>query len=329
MTDSAPGGGDATRSVGIGPAGIGPAGAEVSESAPGGAGSTPSAGLSPGGVPAADEQEGPAIEVIAHRGASAELPEHSIEAYIEAIEVGADLLECDVRLTADGHLVCVHDPTTDRITGRRGRVSAMTLAQLRELDWGCATGGPLTLHDLCALVRDCGRPVGLAVETKHPTRFGGATEQAVCDLLDHFGWLPLGEPGAVGDGAQDGIEDAAAAPVRVMSFSAQALHRVRSRAPRLPRVLLLDKPAPVATRHTLPARAGSCGVDVELVRTQPAWVRAIVAAGPRVDVWTVDDEADMDACLDLGAVGIITNRPRAALVHFGRRMPDVGEPFGA
>ena len=64
--------------------------------------------------------------VIAHRGASADVPEHTLAAYERAIEVGADGLECDVRLTRDGHLVCIHDRTLDRTSTGTGSVSSLT-----------------------------------------------------------------------------------------------------------------------------------------------------------------------------------------------------------
>ena len=74
--------------------------------------------------------------VIAHRGASAVEPEHTLRAYRRAIEMGADGVECDVRLTRDGVLVCLHDRTVERTSNGSGVVSAMTLAELRRLDFG-------------------------------------------------------------------------------------------------------------------------------------------------------------------------------------------------
>ena len=74
--------------------------------------------------------------VFAHRGASADLPEHTLAAYLRALDEGADGLECDVRLTRDGHLVCVHDRRLDRTSNGRGPVSARTLAELEALDFG-------------------------------------------------------------------------------------------------------------------------------------------------------------------------------------------------
>ena len=74
--------------------------------------------------------------VIAHRGSSGIEPEHTLKAYLRAIDEGADALECDVRLTADSHLVCVHDRRINRTSNGRGTVSTLELAELEGLDWG-------------------------------------------------------------------------------------------------------------------------------------------------------------------------------------------------
>src|SRR3546814_15793085 len=78
--------------------------------------------------------------VVAHRGASAARPEHTLAAYELALEEGADGLECDVRLTRDGHLVCVHDRKVDRTSSGTGIVSEMTLDSLTALEIGRASG---------------------------------------------------------------------------------------------------------------------------------------------------------------------------------------------
>src|SRR6187551_768299 len=74
-------------------------------------------------------------QVVAHRGASDENAEHTLRAYTKALDAGAEALECDVRLTADGHLVCVHDRDLRRIASTRGLVSTMELADLSRLDF--------------------------------------------------------------------------------------------------------------------------------------------------------------------------------------------------
>lgn len=77
--------------------------------------------------------------VIAHRGASGVRPENTLAAFREAIALGIDHLECDVRLSRDAHVVVIHDATVDRTTNGRGRVADHTLAELRALDAGEAS----------------------------------------------------------------------------------------------------------------------------------------------------------------------------------------------
>jgi glycerophosphoryl diester phosphodiesterase len=74
--------------------------------------------------------------VIAHRGASAEAPENTLPAFEAAVQRGADAFELDVRLTADGAPVVIHDDTLDRTTDRTGLVRSHTLAELRSVDAG-------------------------------------------------------------------------------------------------------------------------------------------------------------------------------------------------
>jgi glycerophosphoryl diester phosphodiesterase len=71
--------------------------------------------------------------VVAHRGASIEQPENTIDAFEAAIDAGADAVEFDVRMTADGHAVVMHDPDVSRTTEGSGLVSGSTLEELRKL----------------------------------------------------------------------------------------------------------------------------------------------------------------------------------------------------
>src|SRR4051812_246582 len=144
---------------------------------------------------------------------------------------GADGLECDVRLTRDGELVCVHDRRLNRVSNGRGLVSTRTLAELAELDFGSWHPGPgdaddelvydrdpagririLTLNNLLAAIHDAGRPMRLLIETKHPTRYGPAVEEQLVGALRRFG---LHAP-TVDTRVQ----------VSVMSFSALAVRRM-------------------------------------------------------------------------------------------------------
>jgi len=74
--------------------------------------------------------------IIAHRGHSIAVPENTLEAYRRAIELGVEMIECDVNRTKDGELVMIHDWTLDRTTSGSGRVEDMTLSEIRDLDAG-------------------------------------------------------------------------------------------------------------------------------------------------------------------------------------------------
>jgi glycerophosphoryl diester phosphodiesterase len=257
--------------------------------------------------------------VIAHRGASAHEPEHTLAAYTEAIKAGSDGLECDVRLTADGHLVCVHDRSVRRTSNGRGLVSTLELTDLEGLDWGSWKAREdagdeepdvvttddrshlLTLKKLLSLVADTDRRVEVAIETKHPTRYGGLVERRLTELLQHFGWA-----------------DAPDGPVRVMSFSLLAVRRMRQLAPAVPRVFLM-KQVPLPFRDgSLPPGVDIAGVSVQLLRRHPAYIERFRERGNGLFVFTVDDLADVELCLAAGADAIITNRPAGVLQHLGR-----------
>jgi glycerophosphoryl diester phosphodiesterase len=242
--------------------------------------------------------------VIAHRGASAELPEHTLVAYVRAIEVGVDGLECDVRLTRDEHLVCVHDRTVDRTSNGTGPVSTKRLAELQRLDFGSWHGGQpqpvLTLFELLDLMRDTGRSITLLVEAKHPTRYAGLVEQKLIEALEHYGWADAGSP------------------VTVMSFARTALTRVRRRAPHLPTVLLMDR-GPLRPRiGLLPPSITVAGPSIELLRSDPTYVERAHLLGHQVYVWTVDERTDVEYARELGVDAIITDRPADTLAVLSR-----------
>jgi glycerophosphoryl diester phosphodiesterase len=251
-------------------------------------------------------------QVVAHRGASEDAAEHTLAAYRRALETGVDALECDVRLTRDGILVCVHDRRVDRTSDGRGVVSALELADLAELDF--ASWHPshaeapdtdanrvLTLERLLETVADSGRDVQLAIETKHPTRYAGLVELTLVDLLARFG---LNRP------RNDGVS-----PARVMSFSSAGLRRVRGLAPGVPTVYLMQR-VPLRLRDgALPLTASAVGPSLRALRVFPAYVDRVHARGGEVHVWTVDDPADVEFVSQLGVDVIITNRPAAVIAQ--------------
>lgn len=241
--------------------------------------------------------------IVAHRGASAQRAEHTLAAYELALEQGADGLECDVRLSRDGHLVCVHDRTVDRTSNGRGAVSALTLAQLSGFDyggWQVHPAGPderglLTLDALLGLVRDTAPDTTLFVETKHPVRFGGLVEAKLVALLVRHG---LARPAY-----------RAESRVVVMSFSATAVRRVRQLAPLLPTVFLLNRMLPTMAGGRLPRWADLAGPGIHLLRADPGFVARCRSHGHDTYTWTVDDADDIALCRRLGVRYLATNSP--------------------
>lgn len=263
--------------------------------------------------------------VIAHRGASLEFPEHTRIAYRRALELGADGLECDVRLSADLIPVLQHDSRLDATTSGTGPLGARTAAELDLVEVHARRGrrvgrpgraqlddrigsaaaaapvvetGLLRLAEFLALAAGAGRDVEVALETKHPSRAGRQLEAAVLTAL-------AGQP-AVRRGA------------RLMSFSLGALRRARELDPTIPTVLLLSDAAVGRLSAVLPAGVDIAGPSVRHVRRDPGLVTRLHDAGREVHVWTVDRDADIDLLAGLGVDVLISNRPGHVLDRLGR-----------
>jgi glycerophosphoryl diester phosphodiesterase len=258
------------------------------------------------------------IEVVAHRGANDVEPEHSLAAYLTAIEQGADAIECDVRLTADGTLVCVHDRRIDRTSTGRGPVSGMTLEELTAYDYSRnddlwidfedpapdeSRTSVLTLQTLLATMLEASSTVQFAIETKHPVRYGRYVEDALADMLRQFGLAH-----------SNGDEPRA----RVMSFSRAAVRRIGELLPATPTVFLMDHVPRRYRDGSLPQGVRISGPSIDILRAHPEYVSRVRERGGRVHVWTVDEPEDVDLCVSLGVNAIISNRPGRVLRQLGR-----------
>jgi glycerophosphoryl diester phosphodiesterase len=271
------------------------------------------------------------VEVVGHRGASADAPEHTLAAYQHAVRIGADAVECDVRMTRDGVLVCVHDRRIDQTSTGRGVVSALTLGELeqhsfgaraaRPPTWRSATGravpedepdrseqGVLTLHRLLEYVTSTPGDVRLAIETKHPTRHSARVERALIADLRRFGLL---------DGARP-VDRGGRPAVRVMSFSPTALRRVHLMAPELPTVQLFQRMPATGAPAVAPPPTSALGPGVAVLRRHPYLVKQAHARGAEVHVWTVNEPDDVEFVLDLEVDAVITDRPGDVLHRLGR-----------
>lgn len=225
--------------------------------------------------------------VIAHRGASGEAPENTLAAFRRALELGADAVELDVHLSADGVPVVIHESLLDRTTDGRGLVKDYPLDALRRLDAGRWLGERFAGERIPTLAEalEVLRSVRVIVEIKNGPVYYPGIAARVADTVR-----------AVGHRA-----------VTVSSFDHPVLLEVRQAAPDLSTAALY------MGRFTDPLwPARETGADV----LQPYWawitpdlVEAAHAAGLRVEAWTVDEPHHARFVIDLGVDGIITNFP--------------------
>lgn len=221
-----------------------------------------------------------------HRGNPAEHPENTLASFRSAIELGVDMVECDVHLSADGELIVIHDHTLDRTTNGSGLVVQRTLAELRELDAGGGERLPV-LDDVCDLV--AGR-VGLCIELKQlPFAYPDLEEKLIRLLRE-----------------RELVEQTA-----IVSFHHATMRRVKEMEPALT-VGVLEAARPIdpvgmmrgALADIYSPHYGAMDADL---------VAQIHAAGGAVGVWPVDDDAAVAWCRVCRPDSVFTNRPREIL----------------
>ncbi|MFZ6031533.1 MAG: glycerophosphodiester phosphodiesterase [Chloroflexota bacterium] len=238
----------------------------------------------------------PAPTVFAHRGASLHAPENTLAAFTLAVQHGADAIELDAKLSADGQVVVIHDQTVNRTTGSHGKVGEMTLAALKRLDAGSCfdaayRGEPIpTLDEVFEVI---GKQTFTNVEL---TNYASPRD----DLPDRVAELVR-------------CHDLAG---RVMfsSFNPRALQRAHALLPAVP-LGLLALPGPKGWpmrawpgRLLVPYQA----LHPEKTDTHGRLVAGLHQLGRRVHVWTVNDETEMRRLFSLGVDGIFTDDPRLA-----------------
>jgi glycerophosphoryl diester phosphodiesterase len=234
---------------------------------------------------------------IAHRGASAYAPEHTIAAYRLAIEQGADFVEQDLAVTRDGALICLHDDTLERTTNaeeifparsaageaeRRWYANDFTLAEIRRLDGGSwfdakFAGATIpTWQEAIDLVRG---KAGLYPELKSPPLY---TARGV-DMVDLF-------VDSVRKNGLDRPESLQTTPMIIQSFDEPTVRRVAVALPTVPRILLMEtfaeRPMTDTRLREIATFATGIGPAKALVDQEPELVRRAHAAGLTVTAYT-------------------------------------------
>lgn len=242
---------------------------------------------------------------IAHRGGAGIAPENTLEGFREGLRVGAGVVELDAHITADGHVVVIHDPTVDRTTDGTGDVREMTLSELKELDAGyrfTPDGGSTypyrdegvrvpTLEEVYREFLEV--PINVEIKADRP-----GIEEAILRVIEGAGaedrTLVVSEKTAIirrFRRTSDGRVATASSIGEIVAF--YLLSRLHLSGLLRPPYLALQGPE----------------VYRGLRVVTPGFVRAAQESGLRVDVWTINTEPDMRRLLGYGMDGIMTDRP--------------------
>lgn len=256
---------------------------------------------------------GKEFQVIAHRGGRRLGPENTLVLFRRAVELGVDVLEMDVRQSADGVLVVLHDAAVDRTTEGSGRVDSLTLAQLRALDAGHDWSADGQLYPW--------RGQEIRIPTLAEVLHAFPQQRFVVELKADEAQVARALCAALHDlGAEE--------RVLVASFHEGALVAFRSACPEvatsassvevtwywllhLARLGALSTPSFDALQ--VPRRFGPVGLVDE------RFVERARSRGLPVHVWTINEEEDMERLLDLGVDGIMTDSPDRLLAILRRR----------
>ena len=233
--------------------------------------------------------------IIAHRGFSYRAPENTLVAYRQAIQAGADMAECDVRLSADRVPVLLHDENLKRTTGLDAPVTSLPLAKLVELDagsWKSPEFAGERIPTLCETLRLVNGKLRLVIEVKP-----AGMEREVLAAIREAGTDPC--------------------EVMIFSFKREVVETLARLEPQLPTTWLIgqmpwreeERRATIA--QALSARVSAIGLPA--TRVDPAIVRMAHESGFPIFVWTVNDPADMRYLKRIGVDGIITDRPDVLL----------------
>ena len=246
--------------------------------------------------------------VIAHRGASGTHPENTLPAFLRAIELGSDIIELDLRMTKDAHVVVFHDASVERVTNGQGQVENLTLAQIKALDAGFSftlDGGKTFPF----------RGQGITVPT---------LEEVLSALPEQLLMLEL----KVGSNRMIRQVIATLRRLKAIERVSVELFSIKTKMAQLMRRLEPN----LTTGHTraelvrfvalaklgLARRFRRCGFSIEmpprrnrLAVSSKRTLRAAARNGIPMFVWTVNNEKDMRRFLDWGAAGLFTDHPEA------------------
>jgi len=234
--------------------------------------------------------------IFAHRGASAHAPENTLAAFELAVEQGADGIELDVKLSADGQVVVIHDATLERTTGATGRVKDMTLDDLQALDAGNFFSAKFTNEKIPTLeevFEAVGEKTFINVELTNYNAPRDHLVESVCMLVKKFGLQKK---------------------VLFSSFLTSNLSKTRSYLPNVPTGLLALPGIFGAWQRSFGFAFGKYdALHPPLKNATQQHIYFVHRLNRRAHVWTVNKEEDMRRLFKWGADGIFTDDPQLAV----------------
>lgn len=232
------------------------------------------------------------MHIIAHRGFNGRYPEMSSQAYEKALELPIHGVECDIRLSRDGVVVCTHDRTMARVAGVDVAVSAADVGKLKECNIGEEDNPQqlLTLDELLDMVFATDKHI--YIEPKHPVRQGMMLEEQLVMRLRYRGLQ-----------ASDRIH--------VISFSHASMRRMKRLAPKLETFYLRREwEQHVNPKDVFLSRPSGAGMSIERAKKDP-WL--INRRGMPPYLFTVNEAEDMRFARDHGVQVMATDFPDLAL----------------
>ncbi|MGF2713130.1 glycerophosphodiester phosphodiesterase [Bacillus cereus] len=240
------------------------------------------------------------IKNIAHRGASAYAPEHTIAAYTLGQQLKGDDIEIDLQMTKDGHLIAVHDETLNRTTNGAGLVKEHSLVDIKQLNAGSFFNKKhpslakkefedAKVPTLEEIIETFGHNANYYIETKSPDEYP-RMEEKLLEIINHYQ-----------------IND----KVIIQSFSEESLRKIHNLNANIPLVQLLSyKKAVQLTESEIEKYKTYCiGLGMNYKYIDATYVKTIQKFGLEVHPFTVDNEKDMKKLISWGVDGMFTNYP--------------------
>lgn len=245
--------------------------------------------------------------IIAHRGASASAPEHTMASYEQAHLSGADYIEIDLQMSKDGHLIAMHDKKVDRTTNGRGLVKSKTLSEIKSLDAGTwfndrypplAQAGfrNIEVPTLEEIFEHFGSSANYYIETKSPEEYPGM-ETELINLLKKYELT---------------ISDENPPKIIIQSFSRDSLKKIHKLEPAIPLIQLYNykKMAELTDREIKAIKPYASGIGANANMVDKNYIKKAQQNGLAVHLYTVNKDKEIQKAVDFGANGIFTDYPK-------------------